>query len=143
MADPSLIPRSSPLFNMAVESNFPPWRPLWMSNQKPERRRPFGTGLVRHCPQGLFSPFFTFLRATFFRPFRLSVVPTICPWVSEDANTLKMEHWWRGGGGAVTCCRRKIWLFCPLFSNYKAGAGTFMRVSNGTNLPGTDQGLGR
>ena len=25
-----------------------------------------------------------FLRATFFRPFRLSLVPTICPWVSED-----------------------------------------------------------
>ena len=25
------------------------------TNQKPERRRPFGTGLVRHCPQGLFS----------------------------------------------------------------------------------------
>ena len=24
------------------------------TNQKPERRRPFGTGLVRHCPQGLF-----------------------------------------------------------------------------------------
>ena len=22
------------------------------TNQKPERRRPFGTGLVRHCPQG-------------------------------------------------------------------------------------------
>ena len=54
------------------------------TNQKPERQRPFGTGLVRHCPQGLFSPFFTFLRATFFRPFRLSLVPTICPWVSED-----------------------------------------------------------
>ena len=36
------------------------------NNQKPERRRPFGTGLVRHCPQGLFSPFFTFLRATYF-----------------------------------------------------------------------------
>ena len=31
------------------------------TNQKPERWRPFGTGLVRHCPQGLFSPFFTFL----------------------------------------------------------------------------------
>ena len=44
-----------------------------------------GTGLVRHCPQGLFSPFFTFLRAIFFRPFRLSLVPFICPWVSEDA----------------------------------------------------------
>ena len=54
------------------------------TNQKPERRRPFGTGLVRHCPQGLFSPFFTFLRAIFFRPFRLSLAPTICPWVSED-----------------------------------------------------------
>ena len=55
------------------------------TNQKPERRRPFGTGLVRHCPQGLFSPFFTFLRAIFFRSFRLSLAPTICPWVSEDA----------------------------------------------------------
>ena len=31
------------------------------TNQKPEQRRPFGTGLVRHCSQGLFSPFFTFL----------------------------------------------------------------------------------
>ena len=54
------------------------------TNQKPERRRPFGTGLVRHCPQGLCSPFFTFLRALFFRPFRLSLAPTICPWVSKD-----------------------------------------------------------
>ena len=36
------------------------------TNQKPERRRPFGTGLVRHCPQGFFSPFFTFLRAIYF-----------------------------------------------------------------------------
>ena len=35
------------------------------TNQKPERRRPFGTGLVRPCPQGLFSLFFTFLRALF------------------------------------------------------------------------------
>ena len=40
------------------------------TNQKPERRRPFGTGLVRHCPQGLFSSFFTFLRAVYF-PARL------------------------------------------------------------------------
>ena len=54
------------------------------TNQKPERRRPFGTGLVRHCPQGLFSPFFTFLRAIFSRPFRLSLAPTICPGVSDD-----------------------------------------------------------
>ena len=54
------------------------------TNQKPERRRPFGTGLVRHCPQGLFSPFFTFLRAIFSRPLRLFLAPTFCPWVSED-----------------------------------------------------------
>ena len=57
------------------------------TNQKPERRRPFGTGLVKHCAQGLFWPFFTFLRAIFFRPFRLSLAPTICPWVSEDELT--------------------------------------------------------
>ena len=31
-----------------------------------------------------FSPFFTILRAILFRPFRLSLAPTICPWVSED-----------------------------------------------------------
>ena len=56
------------------------------TNQKPERQRQFGTGLVRHCPQGFFSPSFTFRRAIFSRPFRLSLAPTICPWVSEDAN---------------------------------------------------------
>ena len=39
---------------------------------------------VRHCPQGLFSSFFTFLRAIFLRPFRLSLARIICPWVSED-----------------------------------------------------------
>ena len=55
------------------------------NHQKSERRRPFGTGMVRQCPQGLFSPIFTFLRAIFFRPLRLSLAPTICPWVSEDA----------------------------------------------------------
>ena len=40
---------------------------------------------------GLFSPFFTFLRAIFSRPFRLSLAPTICPWVSEDASVLKTK----------------------------------------------------
>ena len=35
------------------------------TNQKPELRWPFGTGVVRHCPQGLFSPSFTFLHAIF------------------------------------------------------------------------------
>ena len=40
--------------------------------------------MARHCPQGLFSPLSTFLLAIFFRPFRLSLAPTICPWVFED-----------------------------------------------------------
>ena len=61
---------------------------VFLLNQKPERRWPFGTGLVRHCPQAHFSPFFTFLRAIFFRPFRLSLAPTIGPWVSEDDSPL-------------------------------------------------------
>ena len=58
------------------------------TNQKPERRRPFGTGLVRHCPQGLFSPFFTFLFHLYFSA-RLDFPspPFICPWVSEDGWT--------------------------------------------------------
>ena len=38
------------------------------TNQKPERRRPFETGLVRHCPQGLFWPYFTFLLCHIFPP---------------------------------------------------------------------------
>ena len=57
---------------------------VFLPNQKAERRRLFGTGLVRHCPQGLLKPFFAFLCAIFSRPFRLSLAPTICPWVSED-----------------------------------------------------------
>ena len=88
--------REEPLGTMSYQTSSKRSPPFWLligarklvfsgTNQKPERRRPFGTGLVRHCPQGLFSTFFTFLRATFFRPFRLSLVPTICPWVSEDA----------------------------------------------------------
>ena len=64
---------------------------VFLPNQKSERRRPFGTGLVRHCTQGLFSPFFTFLRAIFFRPFRLSLAPTIYTWVSED-RMLSFRH---------------------------------------------------
>ena len=52
---------------------------VFLPNQKAARRRPFGTGLVRRCPQGLFSPFFTFLRAIFFRPFRLSLAPHYLP----------------------------------------------------------------
>ena len=62
------------------------------TNQKSERRRPFGTGMVRHDPQGLFSPFFTFLRALFLRPLRLSLAPSICPWVFEDLKELVVEE---------------------------------------------------
>ena len=75
--------REEPLGTMSYQTSSKR-SPFSGTNQKSERRRPFGTGLVRHCPQGLFSPFFTFLRATFFRPFRLSLAPFICPWVSED-----------------------------------------------------------
>ena len=39
---------------------------VFLPNQNAEWRRPFGTGLVRHYHQGLFTPFFTFLRAIFF-----------------------------------------------------------------------------
>ena len=39
-----------------------------VKNGKKSPWRPFGTGLVRHCPQGLFSPFFTFLRSTHIFP---------------------------------------------------------------------------
>ena len=51
---------------------------VFLPNQKAEQREPFGTSLVRHCPQG-FSPFFTFLRAIFFRPFRLPSPPLSGP----------------------------------------------------------------
>ena len=54
-------------------------RPL--SPQPPRVFRPTPTG-------GLFSPFFTFLRAIFFRWFRLSLAPTICRWASEDATNI-------------------------------------------------------
>ena len=78
---------------------------VFLPNKKPERRRPFGTGLVRHCPQGLFSPFFTFLCAIFFQPLRLSHAPTICPWVSEDVHAcenFRVDDW--GGGGQWGWC---------------------------------------
>ena len=52
--------------------------------QKPEQQRQFGTGLVTHCPQGLFSPFFTFTSCHIFPSVYTLSPPTICPWVSED-----------------------------------------------------------
>ena len=51
---------------------------------KSKRAEKYGTKKSKERREELFSPFFTFLRAIFFRPFRLSLAPTICPWVSED-----------------------------------------------------------
>ena len=71
---------------------------VFLPNQRPERRRPFGTGLVRHCPKGLLSPFFTFLRAIFSRLFRRFLAATIYPWVSEDGDGVINEIcWWKFG----------------------------------------------
>ena len=81
------------------------------TNQKPGWRRPFGTGLVRRCPQGLFSPFFIFLRATFSRPFRLSLAPTICPWVSEGGTSFSF-HFISFHEPLVYCCDCEFWITC-------------------------------
>ena len=83
---------------------------VFLPNQKAERRRPFGTGLVRHCPQGLFSPFFTFLRAIFFCPFRLSLAPTICPSVSEDVRRVTFEKFWNITSVIYAKCHVQIML---------------------------------
>ena len=67
--------------------------------QKPERRRPFGTGLVRHCPQGLFSPFFTFLRAIYFSArLDFSSSPLSAPGYPRMILVLRAEekHPWTG-----------------------------------------------
>ena len=90
--------REKPLGTMSYQTSSKRSLPSWLligarnfclflpNGRTLEQRQPFGTGLVRHCPQGLYSPFFTLLlRAIFFHPFRLSLAPTICPWVSEDA----------------------------------------------------------
>ena len=71
-------------------------------------KSPWGQCLTRPVPHGrcrsvrsLFSPFFTFLRAIFSRPFRLSLVPTICPWVSEDAPSSNYVIYWQVCPGSL------------------------------------------
>ena len=76
--------RTQILVYTSSETQVPEKHKFSGTNQKPERRRPFGTGLVRHCPQGLFSPLFNFLLFHIFRLFRQSLAPTMCPWVSEN-----------------------------------------------------------
>ena len=69
------------------------------TNQKLERRRPFGTGLVRRCPQGLFSRFFTFLRAIYFSaPLDFSSSPLSAPG-SPRMNSNQMPRVSPGAGG--------------------------------------------
>ena len=67
------------MFYLETKRKFPENLCFSGTNQKPERRRPFRTGLVRHCPQGLFSPFFTFLRALFFGRLDFSSPPLSAP----------------------------------------------------------------
>ena len=67
------------MFCLKTKRRFPENLCFSGTNQKPERRRPFRTGLVRHCPQGLFSPFFTFLRALFFGRLDFSSPPLSAP----------------------------------------------------------------
>ena len=59
------------------------------TNQKPERRRPFGTGLVK-LSQGLFSrrSLLFFVPYIFFRPFRLSLAP-----LSAPGSSRMMSQW--------------------------------------------------
>ena len=52
------------------------------------RRENMAQKKSKERPEELFSLFFTFLRALFFRPFRLSLAPTICAWISEDGRDL-------------------------------------------------------
>ena len=58
-------------YGVRIRETTPSLAGLWLgtknqkfcdTNQKPELPRPFGTGPLRPCPQGLFSSFLTFLR---------------------------------------------------------------------------------
>ena len=89
--------------------------------QKKRKERPEEPLGTRHCPQGLFWPFFTFLSALFFRPFRLSLAPTICPWVSEDderrdLNPLTALVVVFSPYGTLSCMERCIISFLDSFS---------------------------
>ena len=61
--------------------------PLWSPGNLPSASLSPSLAHPRR-PRRRFSLFFTFLRAIFFRPFRLSLAPNICPWVSEDVPSL-------------------------------------------------------
>ena len=60
-----------------------------MPDSRPERPWLSGTGLVKHCQQGLF---LTFVGAIFFRPFRLSLAPHNLPLGLRGCNGTKPEN---------------------------------------------------
>ena len=73
-----------------------------------------------------------FLRAIFFRPFRLSLAPTICPWVSEDGKQppLISDHpvfaFWLVAYGRFEC-RSKMMSTIGMFQGAE-------KVQKGTNF---------
>ena len=70
--------REEPLGTMSYQTSSKRSPPLWL--------------LIGARKTQVFKfPSFTFLRAIFFHPFRLSLAPTICPWVSEDGFHLTTE----------------------------------------------------
>ena len=89
---------------------------VFLPNRKAERQRPFGTGLVRHCPQGLFSPFFSFLCAIF--PARLDFLspPLSAPgssrmyFISVTQNVYKRPKDWK-----YICCSYYFFFFSGNF----------------------------
>ena len=63
------------IYGVRRHETTPSFAALWLgrkkqrfsgTNQKPELPQPFGTGLLKPCPQGLFFMFLTFLRPNFF-----------------------------------------------------------------------------
>ena len=51
-------------------------------------------------PGALLAVLYFFSCHIFFRPFRLSLAPFICPWVSEDANMLECK---KGANFSIVC----------------------------------------
>ena len=93
--------REEPLGTMSYQTSSKRSPPFWLligarkllcffAQSEARMAATVGSGLVRHCPKGLFSPFFTFLRAIFSWQFRIPLALTICPWVSEDGSTIKL-----------------------------------------------------
>ena len=84
---------------------------VFLPNQKSERRWPFGTGPVRHCPQGLFSLFFTFLCAIFSA--RLLDFPSPPALSAPGSPTM------HGNGVVWPFCQVRTWVYMALNTSQK------------------------